>query len=221
MIREGVDAPEYRVCMVDKCTRPAASRGMCQRHYTQAWKAGRYKKTRLPIVCFVKDCTAPAKRLGMCMKHWSSISQMHRLRTDKDFHAYRLQRVIEYQKLHPEKAARNIIVSKRVTRWTVTLATACANSARRYGYACDVDADYLQLLWDEQGGICYWLHVPMVPSVTVKDPRRPSVDKLKPALGYTRGNIVLSTMFANLGRNDFAADAYREFVEELRAKIRG
>lgn len=83
----------------------------------------------------------------------------------------------------------------------------------------DLDADYIRSLFEQQGGRCYWLGVPMVPSGAKRDPRRPSLDRLDNSRGYVRGNVVLACMFANMGRSQLDAGEFRAFVRELMQQV--
>lgn len=212
-------------CIIDGCERAATCKSMCQLHYRRAWAAGRYKVRRLPIICFVPECTELAQRRGACKRHASSISQAHRLRTDPEFRAYRRRYVDEYALKNPEKRAAqqktHVNKAHRVTQWHTWLATSCRTSARRRLYPCDIDAAYILALWKKQEGRCHWLSVEMVPNIENRNPLRPSIDKLIPKLGYVPGNVVLCCQFANMGRNDYPADRFAEFVATLRASMRG
>jgi len=192
---------------------------MCQRHYINAWKQNRYRRTRLPIVCFVRDCTAPATRQGMCKPHYDWVRQAHMLATRPEVRADRARRAIAWCRANPERAEAHRTRWRRVNAWERVLALYCQAEARRAGYTCDFDDDYVRELWAAQGGICHWLGVPMVPSVVTRDPRRPSIDKLDPARGYTKGNVVLCTAFANMGRNSYPAKDFAVFASELRSQI--
>ena len=60
----------------------------------------------------------------------------------------------------------------------------------------------------------------MVPSIETRDPRRPSLDRLDEKIGYVRGNVVLTTTFANMGRSAYSAEKFAAFVAELKDQIR-
>jgi hypothetical protein len=181
-----------------------------------AWKRGDFKKVRLPICCDIPGCHELAKTKGMCKRHYSNISQTHRLHTDPGFKAYRLKYVLRSTAENPERHAEHITRSKRITHWARWLATSCKHSAKRHGCAFDVDGDYFLALWESQNGRCYWLGIPLEPSIESRNPSRPSADRLIPELGYVKGNVVLTTQFANMGRNACPADKFAEFVKTLR-----
>lgn len=210
-------------CMVDGCVKTVSSRGLCALHYRREWSRGRFKKRRLPLICYAPRCCEPATRKGLCSAHYSYIRQAHRLATDPAYRAKRNRQSAESVRRHPEhKDARNAVSTRwhRLTNWQAHIAGACLHDAKRRHFPCDIDEPYIKLLWEQQLGRCHWLGIGMVPSVVNRHPLRPSIDKLDPSKGYTRGNVVLCTMFANMGRNNFPADAFRAFVEELRAEMK-
>jgi hypothetical protein len=184
-----------------------------------AWAKGRYAKRHLSIICYVPDCQSLARIQGACKRHYDAIRQLHRLRTDSDFREYRAGYRSRHAKAHPQMMAAAVTRAKRVTQWATYLAQACQRSAKHRQITCDLDADYLRSLWEQQRGLCYWLGIPMEPSIETRSPARPSVDRLVPARGYTRGNVVLSTQFANMGRNACSAERFAAFVALLREKL--
>lgn len=109
----------------------------------------------------------------------------------------------------------------RVMRWAEMLVLSFTHRSKvaRHGLP-DVDAAYLLQLFAEQGGRCYWLGIPMVPSPKNRDPRRPSVDRLDNTKGYVRGNVVLACQFANMGRSTLDAESFGDFIIELKSQMR-
>src|SRR5215469_6556656 len=104
-----------KMCLRDGCGRALHSKGLCQRHYLQQWKAGKYNKVRLPILCFVQGCTEMETRAGMCRPHYNLNRQRHYLATREDVRADRTRRVIQCQLDNPERAKSNITRVKRVS----------------------------------------------------------------------------------------------------------
>lgn len=89
--------------------------------------------------------------------------------------------------------------------------------AKEDGLPYSITADDAKAIWQEQGGRCYWLGVPL--SFTVgrdRDPMRPSLDRLEPSLGYVPGNVVWATNFANRARGDLPADEFRALLQSLK-----
>ena len=125
-------------------------------------------------------------------------------------------RTAEYRRAHPEKVRAASRRSSLVTHWQRGLCDAMRGRAKKLGLPFDIDIDFLDELFRKQNGRCYWLGIPMVPSIKARDPRRPSVDRIDNAKGYTRDNVVLSCMFANLGRSVCDFETMSAFTEELR-----
>lgn len=185
----------------------------------KAWAEGRYEHRHLPVLCGAPDCHATVYAKGWCKTHYKRIAQQHRLRTDPAFRKDRADRATRWNKENPERRDARSTRANRVGSWARYLASSCSGAARKRGLTCDLDADYLLDLFEKQKGRCYWLGIPMVPSVESRNPARPSVDRLVPTLGYVRGNVVLSTQFANMGRNACPADRFADFVAELRRAL--
>jgi hypothetical protein len=75
-----------------------------------------------------------------------------------------------------------------------------------------INCAFLEELKNKQNGMCYWLSIPM--DFTSKDKlRKPSLDRLDNNIGYTKKNIVLSTVFANTGRRDASVLEMSDFVK--------
>jgi len=61
----------------------------------------------------------------------------------------------------------------------------------------------------------------MVATENSKDPQQPSLDRLDPEKGYVKGNVVLTCLAANFGRNRTNIERFKEFVELLRKRHDG
>lgn len=74
-----------------------------------------------------------------------------------------------------------------------------------------IGAEFLESLKQKQGGKCYWLGIEM--DFTRRNRLlAPSLDRLDPSMGYERDNVVLTTMFANLGRGESSESEMRDFL---------
>lgn len=75
-----------------------------------------------------------------------------------------------------------------------------------------INGAFLELMKQEQEGMCYWLNIPI--DFTLKDKlRKPSLDRLDNSKGYEIGNVVLTTLFANTGRRDATIKEMKGFVD--------
>lgn len=122
--------------------------------------------------------------------------------------------------------------------WKKVMANMKVSSRRRYHvkeggdkaevrktriYAITVTPNDLQAIFEEQGGLCYWLGTPLDPN-SVFIPNNPlaiSTDRLDNDRDYSRDNIVITTRFANLGRGSTPADEFRSMADILIQQIRG
>lgn len=127
-------------------------------------------------------------------------------------------RAKDWSKRNPEKRRESLRKTKYATRWNVTLAYHC--KSRFKDVPCEVDSDFIANLWEDQGGKCFWLGIPMVLSSVPGDPRRPSVDRKDNSRWYTKDNVVLCCQFANYGRRTSSFQSFSKFVEELKGYIR-
>ena len=86
----------------------------------------------------------------------------------------------------------------------------------------------LEKQWEKQGKVCYWLKIPIDlellyknhPEWYAKHPGAPSVDKINESGDYTPDNIVITTRFANFGRNVFPHDRMLKFIESVKRDIK-
>ena len=77
----------------------------------------------------------------------------------------------------------------------------------------NITKQYIQELRIKQKGLCYWTKIPI--DFTLEDKlRKPSLDRIDNNKGYEIGNVVLTTLFANLGRRDATANEYVMFLKE-------
>jgi hypothetical protein len=87
-----------------------------------------------------------------------------------------------------------------------------------------VTPDELREIWDKQFGKCYWFGVQLDldllykshPEWMPKHPMCPSIDKIDVNGDYTKENIVITTRFANFGRNVCDFDKFHNIVKELK-----
>lgn len=79
----------------------------------------------------------------------------------------------------------------------------------------DLDREFLFELLKRQQGRCYWTGVAMALEEMGK-PWSISLDRVDCDRGYTRDNVVLVCMSANLARNDSSPDDIRAFIEMIR-----
>lgn len=78
----------------------------------------------------------------------------------------------------------------------------------------EINGDFLEELKERQNGMCYWLKIPI--DFTMKDRlRKPSLDRLDNSIGYRIDNVVLTTVFANTGRNSATVEEMNFFIDNF------
>ena len=103
------------------------------------------------------------------------------------------------------------------THWSYRLIENAKGTARRRNIDLDIDRFFLEKLWDNQRGLCFWTQVPLLKNGPVRHPQKASVDRIDSSKGYLRENIVLACQFANLGKSAVNIRTFFEFLETLRS----
>jgi hypothetical protein len=110
----------------------------------------------------------------------------------------------------------SVIASKEseVRGWKRVLLYRMRDKKKTGGVPCDMTEDDLQDLYDEQLGKCYWLGVDLEPSPIHRYPAKISPDRLNRQAGYTKDNVVLTSVFANVGRNSCDVLSFVEYMKK-------
>jgi len=88
--------------------------------------------------------------------------------------------------------------------------------ARRYSLPIDITLDDLFSLWDSQHGKCALSGIPMTYAMFEgRVPTNVSLDKVNPALGYTKTNIQLVCMAVNQMKSDLDMGMLLLFCEKI------
>jgi hypothetical protein len=106
----------------------------------------------------------------------------------------------------------------KINDWARLLVNSSRNGAKRYGKEFHIDTNFVLELYEKQNHKCYWFGIDLVPSTINRDPSKPSLDRLDCSLGYLPGNVVLSCMAANIGRNNCESEIFYKFCKNLRNK---
>lgn len=104
----------------------------------------------------------------------------------------------------------------RTKKWANYLVDSSRNSAKRCGREFDIDVSYILELYEKQNQKCYWFGIKLEPSTVSKYPAKPSIDRLDNDKGYVKGNVVITCMTANYGRNSCDAEVFELFCRQLR-----
>ncbi len=102
------------------------------------------------------------------------------------------------------------------TNWAKRLVVACRSSSKaRNMTPPDFDEQFVLELFTRQVGKCHWFNIPMLPTADVRDPQKPSIDRLDNARSYERDNVVLVCAAANLGRSNASQERFKAFCDSL------
>jgi hypothetical protein len=87
-----------------------------------------------------------------------------------------------------------------------------------------VTPEDIKEIWERQGGKCYWFGVDLDLDLLYNDhidwmpkhPLAPSIDKIDIHGDYSKDNIVITTRFANFGRNVCDFERFGEIARILK-----
>lgn len=106
----------------------------------------------------------------------------------------------------------------KARHWADNLIYGSKSSARSRKLEHNITAEHLKYLWHIQEGKCYWLGIPLGDSTVLSNrhPSKPSLDRLDPTRGYVKGNVVISSSFANMGRSECSEEDFRDFLYDTK-----
>ena len=104
----------------------------------------------------------------------------------------------------------------RIKHWSYRLFENAKVSSVRKNMDLEVDRFFIEELWDNQKGLCFWTQVPLLKNGPPKHPQKASLDRIDPSKGYLKENVVLTCQFANLGKSDVNIRSFFEFLRILR-----
>lgn len=134
---------------------------------------------------------------------------------------------VQEQDVHPDRSSRmRAYWNKRLSTLRGAIVYLWWNSIshrhhKMYGFKSDLTTDFLEELWNKQGGRCFWTGVPLKFGRELPDrhPQKMSLDRLDNSLGYVKSNVVWASKFANCGRGDLSVPAFQEFLKSLRMEL--
>jgi hypothetical protein len=93
---------------------------------------------------------------------------------------------------------------------------------REHNETTDLDLLYLKTLWEQQGGCCALsgLHMELPRHAVawgerLRDPWKPSLDRIDCSIGYLKGNVRFVTVIANLAKQNFSDEQLLEFCRAV------
>lgn len=93
---------------------------------------------------------------------------------------------------------------------------------KKHGSPFDIDVEYMKSLLERQGGKCFYSDEPIIFYKYGMTPSRklaPSIDRIIPKLGYTKGNVVWCLDRINLIKNDMSLDEMRKWMPDWYDRI--
>lgn len=88
------------------------------------------------------------------------------------------------------------------------------NRARDKDVPFDIDMEHLLELWGE--GFCSLSGIPLELGRSERGkvhPYAPSLDRIKPELGYTKGNVRIVCYQMNIAISEFGLEQFEEFIK--------
>lgn len=121
-------------------------------------------------------------------------------------------RALEYQKRHPERV-RAANAAYKLRNPANILVWQARDRARRFGLPCDLNTGDLTI-----PEFCPVLGIPIErnPGTGKWHANAPSVDRIKPALGYVKGNVRVISWRANNLKRDGTAEEHEAIAAYIR-----
>jgi hypothetical protein len=81
---------------------------------------------------------------------------------------------------------------------------------------CDIDARSIDELLVDQGWRCAISRIALTRPATIRDPFGPSLDRIVPSLGYTRGNVRVICNMVNFAMGNWGEEAFYTLVRAMK-----
>ena len=90
-------------------------------------------------------------------------------------------------------------------------------NAKKRGLEHSISIDYLEKLWNNQKGLCYYTNREMLKDLTESDSNDNSVsiDRVDSSKGYTEGNVVLCRWIVNRMKNDISHSDFLTIISDI------
>lgn len=109
------------------------------------------------------------------------------------------------------------IIKSLEYKWRLNkLMAAAKNRAKEKVLPFNLTLDYLVSLWEASSGCCVLTRQPFDLSSwgnkSQVSPQAPSIDRIKPSLGYIKENIRLVTYHINISLSDFGEEEFKKLI---------
>lgn len=81
----------------------------------------------------------------------------------------------------------------------------------------DITIQFLNDLWEQQNGKCFYTNVPMVIIKEGKHPQHPSLDRKDSDKGYTKNNVVLCCQSINFAKSCYTEAEFIDFLKLVKS----
>ena len=101
-----------------------------------------------------------------------------------------------------------------------SLLSSIKSGAKNRNLDFEIDYNFIQKLWKNQKGLCYYTKVQMKLTARQKDPYQVSIDRINSNLGYTEENAVLCCQAINYMKNDYSLKDFNLFKNSLQEALK-
>jgi hypothetical protein len=119
----------------------------------------------------------------------------------------------EQLKFWPEVSTRRGYVRLPYRDLTSRLKYLCSKARLRGTRIVEIDADYLQEIWDRQCGLCVYSGVPL--TFEANRPHTVSLDRIDSSGDYVEGNVQLVCAVVNRMKMDMSEETFLAFCESI------
>lgn len=77
-----------------------------------------------------------------------------------------------------------------------------------------VTKEFLEDMYDMQDGKCFWLGIPL--DIESDSLSKVSVDRINNDMPYQKDNVVLASVFANVGRSNYTVLEFIELLDKIK-----
>lgn len=100
------------------------------------------------------------------------------------------------------------------------LLSSIKSGAKNRNLDFEITYEFIQKLWVNQNGLCYYTNVPMKLIARQKNPYQVSIDRIDSSLGYTKENAVLCCQSINYMKNDYSLEDFNLFINSLQEALK-
>ena len=124
------------------------------------------------------------------------------------------------RKVNPERykeMKQRYTVQNEIFSYMVTRVSDYRGRARKLGLPFDLTSKYLEGLWNDQSGRCYYDGTPLKIYQNLGKPTKDSasLDRLIPLNGYVQGNVVWCSYWVNTAKGELTEQEFRNVLSNI------